>query len=223
MTGPGPAPSRAGNARVSASVAARTTDPVPPGESRSPRAVKLAFPVRHCGWLGTSWPCTSQPKQAWAALRVAKVAVFSARWVSLGPWHSGGGALRPLRAVHWAFRALTLAYRANGVRGRGRGSGGRKDHGGGGRGCPAIGSGAGSRSAGRRSAACGLVAEEGAETLQARGKPGVASLGGNRVTVMARECRSSHVLLGANRITRHVRSGVRVRDPAALLILRQLT
>ena len=117
MTGPGPAPSRAGNARVSASVAARTTDPVPPGESRSPRAVKLAFPVRHCGWLGTSWPCTSQPKQAWAALRVAKVAVFSARWVSLGPWYSGGGALRPLRAVHRAFRALTLASRADGVRG----------------------------------------------------------------------------------------------------------
>ena len=152
---------------MSAPVAARTADPVPPGETRSPRAVKL-------GWLETSWPCTSQPKQAWAALRVAKVAVLSARWVSLGPLYSCGGALRLLRAVHWAFRVLTLASRANGVRGgRGRGIGGRTDHVGGGRGCPAIGSAAGSRSAGRRSAACGLVAEEGAEMLRARGKAGV--------------------------------------------------
>ena len=58
--------------------------------------------------------------------------------------------------------------------------------------------------------------------LQARGKTGIAGVGGNRVTVMARERRSSLVLLGANRIIRHVRSGVRGRDPAALLILRQL-
>ena len=43
-------------------------------------------------------------------------------------------------------------------------------------------------SAGRRNAACGLVAEEGAEMLQALGKPGVAGLDG----------------LGANRIIRHL-------------------
>ena len=50
--------------------------------------------------------------------------------------------------------------------------------------------------------------------LQARGKPGVAGVDGNRVTVMARKRHSSRVLLGANRIIRHVRSGVRRRDPA---------
>ena len=35
-----------GTTRMTAPVAARTEDPVPPGESRSPRAVKLAFPLR---------------------------------------------------------------------------------------------------------------------------------------------------------------------------------
>ena len=34
---------------MTAPVAARTEDPVPPGESRSPRAVKLASPVRLVG------------------------------------------------------------------------------------------------------------------------------------------------------------------------------
>ena len=52
------------------------------------------------------------------------------------------------------------------------------------------------------SVACGLVAEEGAEVLQALGKPGVAGLDANRVTVMARERCRSRVLLGANRIIR---------------------
>ena len=55
--------------------------------------------------------------------------------------------------------------------------------------------------------------------LRARGKPGVAGIGGNRVTVMARKRRSGRVRLGADRIIRRVRSGVRGHDPAALLTL----
>ena len=31
----------------------------------------------------------------------------------VGPWYSGGRALRLLRAVHWALGALTLASRAD--------------------------------------------------------------------------------------------------------------
>ena len=106
-TGPWPVPSQAGIAQITAPVAARTADPVPLGESRSRRAVKLAFLVLLVGdelamhiTPEASLGCLARSKDCSVLGKVGAVVLRKG-----GVW-----------AVHWALRTLTLASRAMGVR-----------------------------------------------------------------------------------------------------------
>ena len=94
-----------------------------------------------CGWLGTGWPCTSQPKQALGCLARSKGCGVLGKVGVVGaviPLRRGVTAAtsRPLR-----LEGIDLGLPRHRCQGdRGRGSGRRTGHGGGGRGCPAIGS-----------------------------------------------------------------------------------
>ena len=105
-TGPWPVPSQAGIARITAPVATRTADLVPPEEIRSSRTVNPAFLVL---LVGDELAMHITPEASLGCL-------------GLQCSRQGGGSGSPAEGClggvlgQWALRALTLASRAMGVR-----------------------------------------------------------------------------------------------------------
>ena len=118
-TGPGRDPSRAGSP---AGRRLLPLGPVPPGESRSPRAVKPAFPARpvggdgHHGRRKLGRPRAQQGRESCERCR-------QGAWRRM-PLGARGAAALSVRRVLRAFKAFKLASRSTGVGRAGSGAAG---------------------------------------------------------------------------------------------------